>query len=405
MSLSKGCGYESNDFCHANTFRVDQWRPKLVSFFNTPLGTANILPSFQKNRELGLEKNTNVETRFMELKIDNARSEYSATYIGDEGWSESDLDARSLISDVNLVKGNSEVLYAAWHTYTDSAYANYIGDIRHFLSPPPLFYGIRPLGLKPAAFEILDICESFTPPKSVVVVGNCPTAGTGVMLIVTPEYEIFVIRRSCRQSQRAPIWSCASSEVARTYACGRENFITVIDMGSDKYLRLNIPGNVHSLQFDNTGQLLYAGTNNGNFTILDRRIPGIVSSDKYADQGIDETKFLGDEHTMIFSGMEGMLCKVDLRQNDIVTSYEGHVRNSTKRIPVSYSEEFNLLCASGSDSIVRFWALDDGKPIKQLQGHNPNIPSRAWLMSAENKCFLYVVEGAKVRVHKIACQC
>ncbi|CAL1292115.1 unnamed protein product [Larinioides sclopetarius] len=161
---------------------------------------------------------------------------------------------------------------------------------------------------------------------------------------------------------------CCGSQAGDVFATGSEKGVFIYQ-DQEFIFHNQYIGRVNSVEFNSIGNILYCGINNSGITIFDRREAPWKNSKieimNYSS-GISETKLLSNENNMVVSGFDGSLSQIDLRKRETILSYPGHA-GADKKIPFSFSEHVDLLCATGSDKLTRLWSLRTGSHLCTIE--------------------------------------
>ncbi|XP_054716950.1 uncharacterized protein LOC129226372 [Uloborus diversus] len=247
-----------------------------------------------------------------------------------------------------------------------------------------------------ALTRVKDMCDArFRQQNCVLYVGNRFNDRSGIegsTVLCNFSNNIYTYGR--QYISKRDILSCAGSQLGDLFATGTEQGCYIFDDDRFTY-KARLPGNVRSIEFNKTGEMLFCGVDTAGLTVFDLREPPwnrrTVRVNRFGPVGVSETKLLSDEKTMIISGSDGSLSKIDLTTNQTLITYPGHV-GSYKKIPFSISESADILCATGCDNLTRLWSLSTGKQLHSIQPYFTGYKSHSWIISYENHWFIAMLQ-------------
>ncbi|XP_055926818.1 uncharacterized protein LOC129958383 [Argiope bruennichi] len=280
---------------------------------------------------------------------------------------------------IRLLRGGIENLYGQWVSPMKGTVFYAFSDFTD-VNQPPVYeayrFEIAYLGPRNIA---VDMCEGFAHPLCVLYVCNDFYTGLGASRLTwRQEFHNDAAYGSQSFYVNSAIWCCCSNRFSGLFALGVENGIYVHN--SDTYLYTKqFEGEVLGVHFNKTGEIIYAGINQGKLITVDTRIHNPVCETKLNDHALTEVTLLDNENFMLCAGLGNFLCQVDLRMQRKVVNYIGEFRNTLKN-PFSFDETYNVLCSTGSDDITRLWSLRGGRPVKTVLPPIPGEECRSWLM-------------------------
>lgn len=168
-----------------------------------------------------------------------------------------------------------------------------------------------------------------------------------------------------RELASSAAWSCARSWDNRRTVVGLEGRAELFDRERHNSSRLwTRRENPFSLQFDRSGDVIYAGTNKGSLLGIDLRDHPSSSAafSVHIGRGVTFISLIDREDMLLGSAYDGKLVMVDLKERKVVQEYKGHSNDGIK-IPFSYDSVDKVVCSAGQDRIVRIWKLSGGEGI------------------------------------------
>lgn len=149
-------------------------------------------------------------------------------------------------------------------------------------------------------------------------------------------------------------------------AVGGENKILIFNHPLlAEYETIKTKSTINTLKFINSN-LIIAGDNKGFISCYDVRDKNnVLNKQIIKNSSLTYSQVLSDETRLIISGHNNFMKQFDLRFVNVPSaSYSDYV-NTCNKIPFSFDESMGLLCSSGSDSVIKYWSMDNGKLLHQ----------------------------------------
>lgn len=179
---------------------------------------------------------------------------------------------------------------------------------------PSVVQSIEPIGPFYALTHIRDMCDAqFRQQNCVLYVGNRTLKENMEGSTVLCNFTNTSYTYGRQYLSKKYILSCAGSTKGEYFATGTEQGCYIFDDDRCTY-KARLPGNVCSVEFNNSGKMLFCGVDTSGLTVFDLREPPwnrrTVRVNRFKPVGISETRILSDEKSMIACGIDGSLSKV-----------------------------------------------------------------------------------------------
>ncbi|XP_035225961.1 uncharacterized protein LOC118198406 [Stegodyphus dumicola] len=179
---------------------------------------------------------------------------------------------------------------------------------------PPIVKSVGKVGPFFALTRVRDMCDArFRQQNCVLYVGNrfnerSVMEGSTVLCNFTNDSYTY----GRQYISKRDILSCAGNAHGELFATGTEQGCYIFDDDRFTY-KARLPGNVRSIEFNDSGKMLFCGVDTAGLTVFDLREPPCnrrtVRVNRFGPVGVSETKLLSGEKTMIVSGIDGSLSK------------------------------------------------------------------------------------------------
>ncbi|XP_015922498.1 uncharacterized protein [Parasteatoda tepidariorum] len=345
-----------------------------------------------QQREYGMRKNFSIESPFLKLKTDvSFDSSKNVMAVSDQ-----------LSPSVLMIKGGQHNIFGLWKT--KDKWNQIVGEVyidSSKLDPQVDFRKAFVIGVQ-------DFCDGYRDSELLMIASNDYMTESGRIILLHRAGGEENIQPARYHLNKSTVFSCCCNSFVRNFAVGSELSVTIENSMGRLYSR-HAYGNVHSIQYNDTGDLLYCGLHNGAFSVMDLRMREEPTNLKLFDSGINECCVLGNKEEIILGSFDGVVCKFDLRMlkdreakkdSLVVAEYLEHV-HSVKKKPFSVNETLGLLCATGKDNQTRVWSLKGGLPIKIFRPPIPSDAHGAWLLNDPWNAALHIFQNKMMYVYKL----
>ncbi|XP_015919681.1 uncharacterized protein [Parasteatoda tepidariorum] len=197
------------------------------------------------------------------------------------------------------------------------------------------------------------------------------------------------------------VYSVAIHSRNPVIAVGGENTCYLYDSEEfddevEAFVLPEMPGIVHALTFNEDGDILYIGCDDGELLSFDLRLDGNDLSYKpfcpCGIEGVIDMKLLSNERQLAFADVDGDMGLLDLRKRRAIFHYPEH-KNSLYSRKFTINDELDLMCATGDDNITRLWSLSSGKLLKRIVPPNKEEITHSCLISYHRQWFVVEVQN------------
>ena len=209
------------------------------------------------------------------------------------------------ITSVGYIIGSDSAIYGFWNDEKHQSYIIGSTKLRELFDYNSSYF------LKAFGF-VIDMCEGLDDDFIVVYNNSCRN---GLLVERVDEFDrmpllqygqYFAGRRL--EYFKRQIFCCSCSKSRACYAFGCDNYIGLVnDHNSEVYVKID--GRVHTVAFDNTGNLVASGVHTGKLFLHDLRIKEEVMNIELSKSCLVDSSML-NSHQIIIAGADDVLCSV-----------------------------------------------------------------------------------------------